>query len=310
MGIWTGFWLLGLIWGSSFMLIRVGVESVHPLHLVFLRVGIAAVGLCLVVIFSGKKIPRDLKTLAALFFIGVGNTVVPFLLITWGEQSVESSMASVLQATAALFTLVIAHFAFADERITPQKILGLMLGFIGVIVLSGRNLQDGNPFTGSFAGQMAIVLASLFYAIFTTYSRKLIKGDVAPIVIAAATMLTASYVTGAMIIGGSALGVISYAIESQLPPEALPAILTLAIVNTFFAYVIFYEVVRQLGAAKASMVTYVVPVVGLILGIVVLSEPLDIYIVAGAALIFSGIGIVNVRLSRQKPKAAPLTAGD
>ncbi|MGB1289314.1 MAG: DMT family transporter, partial [Aggregatilineales bacterium] len=231
MGIWSGFWLLGLIWGASFMLIRVGVESVHPLHLVFLRVGIAAVCLCLIVMAMRKAIPRDFKTLVAIFVIGIGNTVIPFLLITWGEQTVESSMAAVLQATAALFTLVTAHFAFADERITPQKIAGLMLGFIGVIVLSGRNLQDGDLLSGSFAGQMAIVLASVFYAIFTTYSRKLIKGQVEPIVIAAGTMLSSALITGAMIIIGAALGLIDYAIEGALPSVALPAIFTLAVIN-------------------------------------------------------------------------------
>src|SRR5215207_9953295 len=113
MRIWAGFWLVALIWGSSFMLISIGVEFVHPLHLVFIRTGIAAIGLCLIVVALRRPIPRDPKTILSLVTIGLVNTLLPFLLITWGETHIESGLASVLQATAALFTLVIAHFTFA-----------------------------------------------------------------------------------------------------------------------------------------------------------------------------------------------------
>lgn len=295
MYIWVGFWLVGVIWGSSFLLIRVGVETLHPLHLVFIRVGIAAIGLCLVTILSRKQIPRDWKTLRAMFIVGMGNIIAPFLLITWGEQTVESGLASVLQATAALFGLVVAHFAFKDERITPQKITGLIMGFLGVVVLASRNWQDGQIVTGGLLGQLAIVGASLCYATFTTYSRKIIQGQVEPIVVSSLAMLSAALVVGAMIVVGSALGWMPLSIPVDTPSRNFFAVILLGIINTFIAYLIYYSIVKRLGVARATMVTYVVPVVGLTLGVLLLNEQLDWQILFGAALIFTGIGVVNLR---------------
>ncbi|MCU0511338.1 MAG: DMT family transporter, partial [Anaerolineae bacterium] len=108
MNIWVSFWMVALIWGSSFMLIRIGVAEVHPLHLVLIRTGIAAAGLGLLVVLLKKHVPRQPRTLLSLIVIGMGNNALPFLLIAWGEERVESGLASVLQATAALFTLVVA----------------------------------------------------------------------------------------------------------------------------------------------------------------------------------------------------------
>ena len=110
---WGAFWLLALIWGSSFLFIRIGVEQLPPFQLVFIRTGIAAIGLNIVVYWRGKRLPTDWRSAGNLLFLGAVNTVLPFALITWGETRIESGLASVLQGTAALFTLVIAHFAFA-----------------------------------------------------------------------------------------------------------------------------------------------------------------------------------------------------
>ena len=295
MGIWAAFWLIGLVWGSSFMLIRIGVESIHPIMLVLIRVGIAAVGLSLVVVVQRKPIPRDWRTIGAIALIGIGNTAIPFTLISWGEQTVESGIASVLQATAALFGLVVAHFAFRDERINPQKITGLLLGFVGVIVLSSRNWQDGVLVTGGLAGQFAIVLASLFYAVFTSYSRKVLQGNIAPVVIAAISMLSATFAEAFFLL----IGVVAFDVPPTLPADletqALLAVLGLGVFNTFLAYLLFYNVVRVLGAAKATMITYIVPPIGLLLGVIFLNERVDLPLILGASLIFMGIAIVNLR---------------
>lgn len=292
---WLYFWLVGLIWGSSFMLIRIGVEAIHPFHVVLIRVSIAAIGLCLVVIARRKHFPRDFRTIRSIAIIGVGNVVMPFTLISVGEQSIDSGLASVLQATAALFSLVVAHFAFSDERITRQKVLGLLLGFIGVVVLASRNWQDGQVLTGSLMGQLAVIGASFCYAIFTTYSRKVIQGQIEPVVLSALAMLSASLVESVIVYGGSALGQIPPFIPYDIEPRAFFAVLLLGFLNTFIAYLMYYDVVKALGVARASMVTYIVPVVGLTLGVLFLDELLDAKIIIGAALIFTGIGIVNLR---------------
>src|SRR3954465_3145932 len=117
---WGGFWLLALIWGSSFLFIRIGVEQLSTFQLVFIRTGIAAVGLNIVVYLRGKRLPTDRAGVRDVVILGVVNTVIPFALITWGEKSIESGLAAVLQATAALFTMIVAHVVFADERISRR----------------------------------------------------------------------------------------------------------------------------------------------------------------------------------------------
>ncbi len=297
--IWIMFWLVALIWGSSFMLIRIGVEAIHPVHLVLIRVGIAAVGLGLVVVVTRQPIPRDWRILLAMVAVGIGNNAIPFTLISWGEQSVESGLTSVLQSTAALFALVVAHFAFKDERITPRKLIGLGLGFAGIVVLASRNWQDGQVITGSLMGQMAIVVASLSYACFTALSRKVLaSGTVVPVVLAAITMMAATFFEAAIVLVGGISGAMPLQTPADLTVEILTAVLVLGFVNTFIAYLMFYEIVKGLGAARAAMVTYVVPAVGLLLGVIFLGEILDARIILGAGLIFAGIGIVNLKFLR------------
>jgi drug/metabolite transporter (DMT)-like permease len=307
---WIGFWLLGLIWGSSFLLIRVGVEELSQFQLVFIRTGIAAIGLNIILLLRGKRLPLDWKSLRPLVLIGLGNTAIPFMLITWGEKSVESGLASVLQATASLFSLVIAHFAFDDERITPQKIGGLLAGFVGVVILASRSWVDGQLMTSDLAGQLAIVVASLFYASFTTYSKKVIRGDVEPLVVSAGAMTTAAIITGALTYLAPLFGGPAPVMLTALQPNVLFAVLLLGFLNTFLAYLIFYSLVRSLGSARTAMVTYVVPPVGLLLGVIFLNEVLDARLLIGGAMIFAGIGIVNLRFARRtapemKPAASP-----
>jgi drug/metabolite transporter (DMT)-like permease len=295
MGIWLAFWTLGLIWGSSFMLIRIGVEAIHPLHLVLIRVGVAAIFLGITIVALRRKLPKDWRTWGAIALVGIGNNALPFTLIAWGEQTIESGLASVLQSTAALFGLVVAHFAFKDERITPQKVVGLIMGFLGIVVLASRNWQDGEIITGGLMGQLAIVGASVCYATFTTLSRKIIQADIAPVVLAAIAMMSATFFEAGIIFVGSLVADTPLHTPVDLAPDVLLAVLALGFVNTYLAYLLFYNIVRVLGVARATMVTYVVPVVGLLLGIIFLNELLDVYIVVGATMIFMGIGVVNLR---------------
>ena len=294
---WIAFWVLGLIWGSSFMFIRLGVQELRPIEVVFTRTAIGGIGIALVIALRRIPVPRDWRTLRGLIILGIGNVVVPFMLITWGEQTVESGTAAVLQSTAALFALVVAHFVFADERITRRKTVGLVTGFAGVIVLFS---SGGGIFTGDLTGQLAIVAASLFYGIFTSYSRRLIQGDVQPVVVAGVTLLTAAAVTAPFALPG-------FTPLHTLAPLTVGAMAALGLLNTFIAYLLFYYLVRELGAARTAMVTYVVPLVGVVLGAVFLQEEIGLPLLVGAALIMAGIGITNIRrlsLPRQRQAAA------
>ncbi len=297
---WLGFWVLSLIWGSSFLFIRIGVEELPPVQLVFIRTAIAAIGLTAVVYLRGKRLPTDLRSLGDLLLLGIVNTIFPFVLITWGEIHIESGLASVLQGTAALFTLVVAHFSFADEHITIRKLIGLFAGFAGVAVLAGRTSAEtssSSPALFHLLGQVAIMLASFCYALGGAYSRKVMQHRLEPIVVSAGAMIVASVVTGIIAYGSPWLGGIAPVAFDQLSLRVLGAALTLGVLNTFAAYLIFYPLIMTLGAARTSMVTYVIPVVGLLLGAMFLGEVIDLRLILGAALILASIAIVNLNLA-------------
>lgn len=291
---WAAFWLVGLIWGSSFLLIRIGVQELKIAEVVFIRTFIGAIGLSAVIAVRRVAVPTDWPTLRALIIIGIGNVVAPFLLITWSETSITSGLASVLQATAALFSLVVAHFTFADDRITPQKLAGLATGFVGVVVLFSGELGGSN----SLAGMLGMVLASLCYAVFTAYSRRFLQGNIAPVVVAGISQITAAVITGPLALAGG------FTPLNTVSSDTLIAVIILGLVNTFVAYLFYYFVVRELGVSRASMVTYITPVVGVVLGAIFLNEHVGITLVLGGGLIFAGIGIVNIR-RRQRMKTVP-----
>ncbi len=291
---WASFWILGLIWGSSFLLIRIGVEAIPATQLVFIRVLIGAVGLTIAMFVRGKRLPMDWPMLRAFIIIGAGNVAIPYTLISFAEQNITSGMAAVLQATASLFTLIIAHFAFADERMTPQKIVGLAIGFVGLIVLSSNAITpSGSPNTPMLLGIGGMVLASLFYAVFITYSRKVINHDIEPIVVAAGTFIPATFIAFGFMLLEPLMGGRAYIPFEALPSKALMAVIGLGFFNTFIAYLFFYFIIQQLGAFRASMVTYIVPAIGLLLGVLV-GETVTPTMLLGAVIIFMGIGIVNL----------------
>jgi drug/metabolite transporter (DMT)-like permease len=299
---WIGFWLLALIWGSSFLFIRIGVEQLSTFQLVFIRTGIAAVGLNIVVYLRGKRLPTDRAGRRDILILGVVNTVIPFALITWGEKSIESGLAAVLQATAALFTMVIAHFAFADERVTRRTLAGLACGFAGVVVLATRRTAGdaiGSDAGLQLLGQLAIVAASFCYALGGVYSRKAIQRRLEPIVAAAGAMTVTAAISGVVAYAAPWLGGAAPAALGDMTPRVLGAILTLGVLNTFVAYLIFYATIETLGAARASMVTYVIPAVGLTLGAVFLDEPVDMRLLTGAAMIVGSIGIGSAGTARR-----------
>lgn len=293
---WVGFWALAVIWGSSFLFIRIGVEQLSTFQLVFMRTGIAAIGLNGVAYLRGKRLPTDWAGIRDLLILGVVNTVVPFALITWGEKSIESGLAAVLQATAALFTMVVAHFVFVDERITRRKLIGLLCGFLGVLVLASRSIEGEAIASGArlhLLGQLAIVAASLCYAVGGTYSRKAIQRRLDPIVAAAGAMTVTAVISGVAAYAAPLAGGAAPVVLDQLTPRVLVAILALGLLNTFVAYLIFYSIIQTLGAARASMVTYVIPAVGLTLGALFLNESVDMRLLTGTVMIVGSIGICS-----------------
>lgn len=294
---WIKFVALGLIWGSSFMWIKIAVQEIGPLTLVTFRVLFAVLSLAAVVVYNRVKWP-GWKTVSVFAFLGFFNTVLPFSLISWSEQYISSGLASILNSTAPLFTIIIASIFLTDDRITLPKVGGLLLGFGGVVVLMSGSMDD-TPYRHQL-GVIAMLLAACSYAIATVYARRntqQMKADVQAFGqnLAAALLIWPLAVT----------------IES---PFTFPhtwltwtALAWLGIAGTCVAYLIYFSLLHSVGPTRTLLVTYIFPLVGVILGVLFLNETPGWRLVVGGLLILSGIVIVN---SRPQPGAAPARAGN
>lgn len=302
---WAVFGLLGLVWGSSFLWIKIAVAETGPLTLVSFRILFGLIGLVLVMVARRQNIRMSRSTVLAFIFMGVFNTAVPFVLITWGEQYIASSLAAILNATVPLFTIVLAHFWLHDEKITLPKLVGLLVGFVGVVVLVSRDFQPEvlrNALAGAgLWGQGAVLLASISYAVAATFSRRHLRGQ--PPILQSGMML---------LVANAVMWSVTPAVERPLnlpdTPLAWFAIVWLGVLGSCLAYVLFFYLMNAWGPTRASLVTYVFPVIGLILGIIFLREPADWRLVVGALLIVGGIGVVNFK-PRPKQPAVKRPAG-
>ena len=295
---WIAFWLIGVIGGSSNLYIHVANEQTSAFQLVFTRTVLAAILLNVLLAMRGEHVPLNWRQLQPMIMLGILNHVVPFALITWGQQSVPSGIAAVLTATAALFTLVFAHFAFDDERITRRRLIGLMTGFFGVVMLASRSWTGSSIQTDNLVGMGAVVLAAAFYAMGGTYGRGVVRGNMNPLVIAAGALTSAAILSGILMLAAPVFGGEAMTPFNEIHGTALLSLLLLGIVNTGLAHLMYYWVLRELGAARTSMASYFAPLVGLSLGVLFLNERIDVRMILGALMILGGIAIVNLRFRR------------
>ena len=284
---WTAFVLLGLIWGSSFLWIKIGVENITPFVLVTLRISFGLLGLLVVMAVQRQSFPRDRNTILKYVFMGIFNLVLPFLLITWGETQIDSSMAAILNGAQPLFVIVIAHFWLHDEKITLPRLGGLLIGFIGVVVLVAQDFKPGS-LQGNILGQLAVVLAAISYATALTFSRKYLRGT-KPVV--QSTMIL---VVGAMIMW-TLTPVASRPLVLPSTPLTWLAVIWLGLLGLCIAYLLFFYLNNAWGPTRASLVTYVFPIVGVFLGIIFLNEQPSWNMVIGSLLVVGGIVVVNLR---------------
>jgi drug/metabolite transporter (DMT)-like permease len=296
---WIVFSALGLIWGTSFLWIKIAVAETAPFVLVGLRLLFGLLGLAVVMVVQKTALPRDRRTLLAFLFMGIFNTGVPFLLITWGETRIASSLASILNASVPLFTIVIAHFWLHDEKISLPRVGGLLVGFVGIVVLVSRDLRPDGLHSDVW-GQVAVLAASASYAVGITFSRRHLRNQ-PPVLQSGMVLLIAN------VLVWSAAPVVGRPLTLPHTPLAWFAILWLGLLGSCAAYLLFFWLINAWGPTRASLVTYVFPVIGLILGIVFLRETADWRLLAGSALIVGGIGMVSLRL-RSRPGSKTVTA--
>ena len=293
---WIVFVLLGLIWSTSFLWIKIGVREVSPTVLVAFRMLFGAVTAIVIAATQRVKWPRDWKTWGIFAILGPTSLAIPIFLISWGERTIDSAVASILNATVPLFTILIAHFWLSDDRMTLQKTLGLLVGFGGVIVLLSRDLSASAH--NSVIGQGAVILAAIFYAGSAVLARKATR-HVDGLARGAAPLITATFFMWL---------VVPFTERPFLLP-ALPltwmAALWLGILGSGLAMLMFYYLLHEIGPTRATLVTYLFPLGGVIFGVIFLHEALSWQLVAGTVLIILSLAVVNwqpgkARLSETK----------
>lgn len=282
---WLVFLLLGAIWGSSFMWIKIAVQEVGPVTLVAFR---AVLGLLLgiaVILIQRTKLPRTFSAWMPLLVLGLTNIAIPFFLISWGEQSIDSAVASILDATVPLFTILIAHFLLPDDKMTLPKVLGLIVGFAGIIVLMSK---DMNVSHNSLLGQVAVIVASLFYAISSVYARRVTE-DTPGILRSAGPLVSASAVMW--------MGTFLFEGPVHVPQLGITwvALLFLGVLGSGVAFVMAYYLIHEIGPTRTTMVTYLFPLGGVILGVTFLNEQLTWHVIVGALLILASLAIANMK---------------
>ncbi|MCF6246522.1 MAG: DMT family transporter [Desulfobacula sp.] len=288
MGIkeWGLLILLSILWGASFFFVEVAVTTMTPLTIVACRVGVAAFLLLIYVKVSGRKMPSDPKIWGGLFILGALNNAIPFSLITWGQTHIDSSLASILNATTPVFSVVFAHFLTTEETLTKKRGMGVVFGWLGVAVLIGIESLSGVGM--KFAGQVAVLGAAVLYAFAAIFGRRFKNLDPA---VVAAGMLTAS--TMMMV-------PISFFVERPLTLNPTwntwAALLSLAAVSTALAYIIYFYILAKAGATNILLVTFLIPISAIFLGVVILGEAPGWNAYAGMGLIFAGLVFIDGRL--------------
>lgn len=292
------FALLALLWGSSFLFIAVALEGLSPAQIVLARMCVGAAVLLAIVRIQRLELPRDLGLWGHLTVAAVIANLIPYFLFAWAERTVPSSVAGALNATTPLFTLGLSVGLRQEQRSTGLRLLGLVVGFLGALVVLAP-WQEAGPL-GTRSGQLACLGAAFSYAVSYVYIGRYIAGrGVAPLALSAGQLAA-----------GAALLIVTaplYAVTAvEVSPQVLAAVLALGALGTGLAYLLNYRLITDEGPTTASTVSYFLPVVAVILGVLVLEEPLTWNLAAGGALVLLGVAVAQERLSLSQP---PATSG-
>jgi drug/metabolite transporter (DMT)-like permease len=288
---WVIFLGLGFMWGSSYLFIKLAVDSFGTFTLIALRLLIGAAFLWVVLRARRTPLPRDRRVYGHLIVMSVINIAIPFGLITWAEQSVDSALAAILNATVPLFVIVIAPLYLPDEPIRLNGVLGLMVGFLGVVLIVSPGLAAA---ASTVPGQLALLGSSFSYAIGNVYARRNVH-DQPPMIPAVFQVTFALVITGLLAVA------IERPWATATPDaEAWFSVVWLGILGSGVAYLAYFRLLQSWGATRTSLVAYLLPVFGIVLGFLVLDEPIGPSLIAGTALVIGGVALVNSRWGRRR----------
>lgn len=285
---WAMLLTLSVLWGGSFFFIGVAVKEVAPFTIVFARVTIAALVLWAYLAVVGQLIPFSRAAWSSFFVMGLLNNVVPFSLIVWGQSQIPSGLASILNATTPLFTVLVAHVMTTDEKATGRRLAGVAVGFAGVAVMVGGAALTA--FGVGVLAQLAVLLAAVSYAFSGVFGRRFRGLGLTPVQTAAGMVSASSLMLLPIVL------LVDQPFQRALPSAgAIAAILALAIVSTAFAYILFFRILASAGATNLLLVTFLIPVSAIGLGVLLLGETLLPKHFAGMALIGLGFAILDGR---------------
>ncbi len=270
---------IGLIWGTSFLAIKVAVREFAPTSVAAIRISIAFVVLFAVMRWRGFCLPRSPRIWAGISLVGIFNTSVPFFLVSWAEQSVDSGVAALLMGLGPLFTIIASHIVTSDDKLSSSKIIAVILGFSGVLVIAGADALAG--LGHNLIGQLALLGASLCYVISGQFVRRYSQLQVE------------SFTTAILLVGALSLmpwlAVSALHANAAATPLPVMAVIYLGLVPTGLAYLLRFHLIRTVGNSYAVLGVYLVPAVGVLLGAILLDEPLAPTTLIALALILGAL---------------------
>ncbi|MCC5859126.1 MAG: DMT family transporter [Ectothiorhodospiraceae bacterium] len=286
---WSLLIALSVLWGGSFFFVEVAVGSFGPLTIVAFRVGLAAAALHVIVLAMGLRMPVERSLWFAFLGMGLLNNIIPFSLTVWGQAHIASSLASILNATTPIFTVIVAHFLTSDEKFTTGRVAGVALGFAGVTLMIGVDAiwRIGTD----TVAQLAVLGAAMSFAFAGIYGRRFRTLGCSPLVTA-----TGQVTASALVLAPLALVVERPWAQPAPAADVWGAIVGLALLSTALAYILYFRILATAGATNLLLVTFLIPITATALGITVLGEQLALKHVIGAGLIGLGLAAIDGRI--------------
>jgi drug/metabolite transporter (DMT)-like permease len=286
---WAMLIFLSVLWGGSFFFTGIAVKELPPFTIVVLRLGLAALILNVVVRALGLRMPRDGEVWVAFFGMGLLNNVMPYCLVVWGQTHIASGLAAILNATTPLSTVVVAHLLTSDEKMTGNRLAGVIVGLLGVVLMIGPEALKG--LGTNVVAQLAVLASAISYAFAGVYGRRFRSMGVAPMLTATGQVTTATLM----------LLPVTLVVDQPwtLAVPSLPVwggILGIAVLSTAVAFVLYFRILATAGATNLLLGTFLAPVSAIILGYLVLGERLEPKHFLGMALIGAGLAAIDGRL--------------
>jgi len=285
-GDWALLLALSVLWGGSFYFIGVAVTGLPPLTIVTLRVALAALALHAFLRATGRRMPADRNVWGAFLIMGLLNNAVPFSLIVWGQTQIASGLASILNATTPMFTVIVAHAATRDEKLSAGRLIGVLAGIAGVVTMIGPAALGG--LGDDVLAQLAVLAAALSYAFAGVFGRRFARLGIGPV------QTAAGQVTASTVLLLPLALIVERPWSLPLPgADVWAAVIALALVSTALAYILYFRILATSGATNLLLVTLLIPATAILLGATLLGERLEPQHFAGMALIALGLAAID-----------------